>query len=136
MKRWVVLCTVLIAHAAFSMGWWDTQEPLKGFDLTPAELKQVTIQSGWSSDDPQLMLFEIENRLSGPIYCVGASFEMKDGKKRQQVFEPKLYIPVAQKRNASIRGIEKKNLKTYGFGCRCMKRAPDAVCENPYKQGS
>jgi hypothetical protein len=123
---------VLATPAAFSMGW-APKEPLKGFDLTPAELKQVSIQSGWSDDDPQLMLFEVDNRLTAPVYCVGASFEMKDGKKRQHVFEPKLYIPAAQRRNASIRGIEKKNLKTYGFGCRCMRKAANEVCENPYK---
>ncbi len=133
MKRWVWFCVSLVTHAAFGMGWWDSKASLQGFDLTPAELKQVGIQSGWSNDDPQLMLFELDNRLSGPIYCVGASFEMKDGKKRQHVFEPKLYIPAGQKRNASIRGIEKKDLKTYGFGCRCMRKTADTVCENPYK---
>jgi hypothetical protein len=79
------------------------------------------------------MMFEVSNRLSGPIYCVGASFEMKDGKQRQHAFEPKIYVPTGQKRNASVRGIEKKNLKTYGFSCRCMKKAPQEVCENPYK---
>ena len=79
------------------------------------------------------MMFEVSNRLSGPIYCVGASFEMKDGKQRQKAFEPKIYVPAGQKRNASVRGIEKKNLKTYGFSCRCMKKAPQEVCENPYK---
>ena len=132
MRPWVWLLMVLATPAAFSMGW-APKEPLKGFDLTPAELKQVSIQSGWSDDDPQLMLFEVDNRLTAPVYCVGASFEMKDGKKRQHVFEPKLYIPAAQRRNASIRGIEKKNLKTYGFGCRCMRKAANEVCENPYK---
>lgn len=115
------------------MGWWDAKEPLKGFDLSPTELRQVSIQSGWSSDDPQLMMFEVSNRLSGPIYCVGASFEMKDGKQRQHAFEPKIYVPAGQKRNASVRGIEKRNLKTYGFSCRCMKKASQEVCENPYK---
>ena len=115
------------------MGAWSGKEQLRGFDLSPAELKQISIQSGWSSDDPQLMMFEVGNRLSGPIYCVGASFDMKDGKKIQHSFEPKLYVPEDQKRNASVRGIEKKNLKSFGFTCRCMKQAPQAVCENPYK---
>jgi len=115
------------------MGSWNGKEQLRGFDLSPTELKQISIQSGWSSDDPQLMMFEVGNRLSGPIYCVGASFEMKDGKKIQHSFEPKLYVPADQKRNASVRGIEKKNLKSFGFTCRCMRQAPQAVCENPYK---
>jgi len=115
------------------MGAWSGKEQLRGFDLSPAELKQISIQSGWSSDDPQLMMFEVSNRLSGPIYCVGASFDMKDGKKIQHSFEPKLYVPADQKRNASVRGIEKKNLKSFGFTCRCMRQAPQAVCENPYK---
>ena len=115
------------------MGAWNSKEQLRGFDLSPNELKQISIQSGWSSDDPQLMMFEVGNRSSGPIYCVGASFDMKDGKKIQHSFEPKLYVPADQKRNASVRGIEKKNLKSFGFTCRCMKQAPQAVCENPYK---
>ena len=133
MKRWVVICLLVGSKAVSAMGWWDAKEQLKGFDLSPTELKQVSIQSGWSSDDPQLMLFEVGNRLSGPIYCVGASFEMKDGKQRQHAFEPKIYIPAGQKRNASIRGIEKNHQKTYGFSCRCMKNTPEAACENPYK---
>ncbi len=133
MKRWGVISLLLGAGSAFAMGLWSAKEPLKGFDLSPAELKQVSIQSGWSSDDPQLMMFEVSNRLSGPIYCVGASFEMKDGKQRQHAFEPKLYIPAAQKRNASVRGIEKKDLKTYGFSCRCMRKTAEGDCENPYK---
>ena len=115
------------------MGAWNSKEQLRGFDLSPTELKQISIQSGWSSDDPQLMMFEVGNRLSGPIYCVGASFDMKDGKKIQHSFEPKLYVPADQKRNASVRGIEKKNLKRFDFTCRCMRQAPQAVCENPYK---
>jgi len=129
-----VICLFMMGAGSVSaMGWWDAKEPLKGFDLSPTELRQVSIQSGWSSDDPQLMMFEVSNRLSGPIYCVGASFEMKDGKQRQHAFEPKIYVPAGQKRNASVRGIEKINLKSYGFSCRCMKKAPQEVCENPYK---
>ena len=129
-----MICLFMMGSGSVSaMGWWEAKEHLKGFDLSPTELKQVSIQSGWSSDDPQLMMFEVSNRLSGPIYCVGASFELKDGKQRQHAFEPKIYVPAGQKRNASVRGIEKKNLKTYGFSCRCMKKAPEADCENPYK---
>lgn len=131
--KWLALFLALVSQAALPMGWWEAKEPLKGFDLSPTELKQLSIQSGWSSDDPELMMFEVSNRLSGPIYCVGASFEMKDGKQRQHAFEPKIYVPAGQKRNASVRGIEKKNLKTYGFSCRCMKKASQEVCENPYK---
>ena len=133
MKKWAEICLWLSAGSALAMGWWNTQAALQGYDLSSAELKQVSIQSGWSSDDPQLMMFELSNRLGGPIYCVGASFEMKDGKKIQHTFDPKLYVPAGQKRNASIRGIEKKDLKNFGFGCRCMKTAPEAACQNPYK---
>jgi hypothetical protein len=133
MKRWLAICLIMGAGSVWAMGAWSGKEQLRGFDLSPTELKQISIQSGWSSDDPQLMMFEVGNRLSGPIYCVGASFDMKDGKKIQHSFEPKLYVPADQKRNASVRGIEKKNLKSFGFTCRCMKQAPQAVCENPYK---
>jgi len=132
MKRWLAICLIMGAGSVWAMGAWNSKEQLRGFDLSPTELKQISIQSGWSSDDPQLMMFEVGNRLSGPIYCVGASFEMKDGKKIQHSFEPKLYVPADQKRNASVRGIEKKNLKSFGFTCRCMRQAPQAVCENPY----
>jgi hypothetical protein len=133
MKSWVAICLFMGAGSVWAMSGWSAKERLRGFDLSPNELKQVSIQSGWSSDDPQLMMFEVGNRLSGPIYCVGASFEMKDGKKIQHSFDPKVYVPADQKRNASVRGIEKKNLKSFGFTCRCMRQAPQAVCENPYK---
>ena len=84
-------------------------------------------------DDPLLMLFEVGNQLSGPVFCVGASFEFKDGKKRNQAFEPNLYIPSNNSRRVSVRGIDKKQLKTFGFSCLCMKASPQGPCENAFK---
>ena len=92
--KWLVLFLALVSQAALPMGWWDAKEPLKGFDLSPTELKQLSIQSGWSSDDPELMMFEVSNRLSGPIYCVGASFEMKDG--RSTFLRDKKEMPLSE----------------------------------------
>ncbi len=42
-----------------AMAWFSSAPPLKQSELTPAELKQLDMQSGWSNEDPGLMLFEI-----------------------------------------------------------------------------
>lgn len=112
-----------------AMGLFSSAPPLKQSELTPAELKQLEMQSGWSNDDPNLMLFEINNHLNAPVFCIGANFEFKDGKKRSQGFDPKLYVPANAVRRTSIRGIEKKNVKSYNFSCLCMKVSAQAACE-------
>jgi len=116
-----------------AMGWFSDEPALRQTELTPAELKQLSIQSGWSNDDPGLMMFEVKNQLSGPIFCTGANFEFKDGKKRSQTFDPKLYIPSKSVRRTAIRGIEKKDVKSFGFSCLCMKASADGPCENAFK---
>lgn len=132
----LVLVTLGLSQAsltAHAMGLFSSEKPLRQTELSPAELSQLKIQSGWSGDDPKLMLFEVGNKLSGPIFCVGASFEFKDGKKRNQAFEPKLYIPANNSRRVSVRDIDKKELKTFGFSCLCMKASPQGPCENAFK---
>lgn len=130
---WALVGGLCICANASAMGLFSSERVLRQTELTPAELQQLKIQSGWSSDDPKLMLFEVGNKLSGPIFCVGASFEFKDGKKRNQAFEPKLYIPSNNSRRVSVRDIDKKQLKTFGFSCLCMKASPQGPCENAFK---
>ena len=136
-QRWRAACLVLaltqVYPSAMAMGLFSSTPALRQTELSPAELSKLQIQSGWSNDDPQLMLFEVGNKLSGPIFCVGASFEFKNGKKRNQAFEPKLYIPSTNSRRVSVRGIDKKQLKTFGFSCLCMKASPQGPCENAFK---
>ena len=112
-----------------AMGLFSGTQSLKQSELSHAELKQLQMQSGWSNDDPSLMLFEINNQLNAPIFCIGASFEFKDGKKRNQGFDPKLYVPAHSVRRTSIRGIQKKDVKSYNFSCLCMKVSAQAPCE-------
>ena len=112
-----------------AMGLFSSSPALKQSELTTAELKQVQMQSGWSNDDPDLMLFEINNRLDAPVFCIGANFEFKDGKKRSQGFDPKLYVPGNAVRRTSIRGIQKKDVKTYNFSCLCMRASAQGPCE-------
>ena len=120
------LCGMANVHA---MAWFSSSPPLKQSELSPAELKQLQMQSGWSNEDPRLMLFEINNHLNAPVFCIGASFEFKDGKKRNQGFDPKLYVPANSVRRTSIRGIEKKDVKSYHFSCLCMKASAQGPCE-------
>ena len=115
-----------------SMGFFDKSVKLRQTELSPAELQQLSIQSGWSNDEPDLMMFEVGNKLSGPIFCIGASFEFKDGKKRNQAFEPKLYIPASATRRVSVRGIEKKNVKNFSMSCLCMKAHAQGPCEKAF----
>ena len=133
-RPWLLLIGLMQAiTSSQAMGLFSSEPPLRQTELSPAELQQLKIQSGWSGDDPQLMLFEVGNKLSGPVFCVGASFEFKDGQKRNQPFEPKLYIPSNNSRRVSVRGIDKKQLKTFGFSCLCMKASPQGPCENAFK---
>ncbi len=119
---------------AQAMGWFSSAPKMIQTELTAAELRNLSIQSGWSSDDPKLMMFEVGNQLSGPIFCTGASFEFKDGRKRNQAFEPKLYVPSNTKRRVSVRDIDKAGLKNFGFSCLCMKYTSEAPCEDPFKK--
>ena len=123
---WLLGMAGVNVHA---MGFFDKGVKLRQTELSPAELQQLSIQSGWSNDEPDLMMFEVGNKLSGPIFCIGASFELKDGKKRNQAFEPKLYIPPKAIRRVSVRGIEKKNVKNFGMNCLCMKAHAQGPCE-------
>jgi hypothetical protein len=132
-KSSVCAISVCVSGSLFAMGWFSNEPALRQTELTPAELKQLSIRSGWSSDDPSLMLFEVGNQNTGPVFCVGANFEFKDGKKRAQAFEPKLYIPSKAIRKTAIRGIEKKDVKTFGFSCLCMKASPEGPCENAFR---
>lgn len=115
------------------MGWFSHVPTLSQTELTPTELKQLNIRSGWSNDDPSLMLFEVANQNAGPVFCIGANFEFKDGKKRSHAFDPKLYVPSNALRRTAIRGIEKKDVKTFGFSCLCMKASPAGPCENAFR---
>lgn len=115
------------------MGWFSHEDKLRQTELSPAELKQLNIQSGWSKEEPDLMMFEVGNKLSGPIFCIGASFDFKDGRKKHQAFEPKLYIPPNAVRRVSVRGIEKKNVQNFGMSCLCMKAQPQGPCEKAFK---
>jgi hypothetical protein len=74
------LTSVGVGGPLFAMGWLSNEPALRQSELTPQELKLLGIRSGWSSDDPSLMLFEVSNQNSGPVFCVGAHFEFKDGK--------------------------------------------------------
>jgi len=123
---WVGLCITAQVQA---MGLLSSGPALKQSELTTAELKQINMQSGWSNDDPGLMLFEINNQMSAPVFCIGANFEFKDGKKRSQGFDPKLYVPANAVRRTSIRGIEKKDVKSYNFSCLCMRASTQGPCE-------
>jgi hypothetical protein len=120
------VCASLSVNA---MGLFTSAPSLKQSELTAAELKQIQMQSGWSNDDPGLMLFEINNHLDAPVFCIGANFEFKDGKKRSQGFDPKLYVPANAVRRTSIRGIEKKDVKNYNFSCMCMRASSQGPCE-------
>jgi hypothetical protein len=127
------LASVGVGGPLFAMGWLSNEPALRQSELTPQELKLLGIRSGWSSDDASLMLFEVSNQNRGPVFCVGAHFEFKDGKKRAQAFDPKLYIPSNAVRKTAIRGIEKKDVKTFGFSCLCMKASPEGPCENAFR---
>ena len=115
-----------------AMGLFKKEPPLRQTELSSGEIQQLSIQSGWSNDEPDLMMFEVGNKLSGPIFCVGASFEFKDGKKRNQAFEPKLYVPASATRRVSVRGIEKKHVKTFNMSCLCMKANAQGPCEKVF----
>ena len=130
---WLIMTVGFLGSpCSHAMGWFSSRPVLHQTELTPSELKNVAIHSGWSNDDPDLMMFEVKNQLSGPIFCTGANFEFKDGKKRSQSFDPKLYIPSNSIKRTAIKGIEKKHVKAFGFSCLCMKTKPTETCEKAF----
>ena len=132
LKLGFCLLGMLSSLNVHAMGWFSKDMKLRQTELTPAELQQLHIQSGWSKEESDLMMFEVGNKLSGPIFCIGASFEFNDGKKRNQAFEPKLYIPSNATRRVRVKGIEKKKLKTFNMSCLCMKAQPQGICEKDF----
>jgi len=123
---------LLFSSCVYAIGWFGDDKGFRQTELTHDEHKQLVIVSGWSNDNPGLMMFEVKNQLSGPVFCTGANFEFKDGKKRSQAFNPKLYIPPNSIRLTAIKGIEKKDVKNFGFSCVCMKTKPTKPCKNVF----
>jgi hypothetical protein len=71
--KYLVCATgISVCVPLFAMAWFSKQPTLRQTELTPTELRQLVIRSGWSSDDASLMLFEVSNQNSGPVFCVGA----------------------------------------------------------------
>ena len=93
LKLGVCLLGMLCSLNVHAMGWFSKDMKLRQTELTPAELQQLHIQSGWSKEESDLMMFEVGNKLSGPIFCIGASFEFNDGKNAIKHLSPSCTYP-------------------------------------------
>ena len=126
---------LLLSIAAPSWAWSpfasDDHEEVK---LSASELGKVSIQAGWAKDNDHVLLFEVNNQLKGPIQCSGAQVDLKDGKTVGKAFMPKLFVPPANSRNASIPGVHKGTMKAYAVECTCFKKLGRGECVNPLKK--
>ena len=101
--------------------------------LSAAERAKLAVNAGWAKGDTHTLLFEIRNGLDGPVQCNSAQVELMDGKKVGKVFLPKVFVPAAAARNASIPGIEKGQMRQYAVDCTCFKVEGRGRCVNPLR---
>ena len=104
--------------------------------LSPSDLSKVRVQAGWAKGDDHTLLFEVSNGLKGPIQCAGVQVDLQDGKSLGKSLMPKLFVPPASTRNASLPGVQKGTMKAYGIQCTCFKVAGKGECINPLRKSA
>jgi hypothetical protein len=98
--------------------------------LSKTELQKIKINAGWAKGDDQILIFELNNGLKGPIQCAAANAELTDGRTLSKVFVPKFAIPGNATRNASM-PVVKGTLKSYALTCSCFKYNGQDECIKP-----
>jgi hypothetical protein len=98
--------------------------------LSKVELQKIKINAGWAKDDTQILIFELSNRLKGPIQCGVANAELNNGQTLSKVFVPKFAIPGNATRNASM-PVVKGTMKSYALSCSCFKLKGEGECIKP-----
>ncbi len=98
--------------------------------LSKVELQKVKVNAGWAKDDTQILIFELNNGLKGPIQCGAATAELNNGQTLSKVFVPKFAIPGNATRNASM-PVVKGNMKSYALTCSCFKVKGEGECIKP-----
>ena len=98
--------------------------------LSKVELQKIKINAGWAKDDTQILIFELNNGLKGPIQCGAATAELNNGQTLSKVFVPKFAIPGNATRNASM-PVVKGTMKSYALTCSCFKVKGEGDCIKP-----
>ncbi len=98
--------------------------------LSKVELQKVKVNAGWAKDDTQILIFELNNGLKGPIQCGAATAELNNGQTLSKVFVPKFAIPGNATRNASM-PVVKGTMKSYALTCSCFKVKGEGECIKP-----
>jgi hypothetical protein len=98
--------------------------------LSKLELQKVKVNAGWAKDDTQILIFELNNGLKGPIQCGAATAELNNGQTLSKVFVPKFAIPGNATRNASM-PVVKGTMKSYALTCSCFKVKGEGDCIKP-----
>ncbi len=98
--------------------------------LSKVELQKVKVNAGWAKDDTQILIFELNNGLKGPIQCGAATAELNNGQTLSKVFVPKFAIPGNATRNASM-PVVKGTMKSYALTCSCFKFKGEGECIKP-----
>jgi hypothetical protein len=98
--------------------------------LSKVELQKVKVNAGWAKDDTQILIFELNNGLKGPIQCGAATAELNNGQTLSKVFVPKFAIPGNATRNASM-PVVKGTMKSYALTCSCFKVKGEGDCIKP-----
>ena len=129
-----LLAAVLASGPALAWGWSlfeSKKSPYEETALTAGEWSQVQVRAGWASGYPDDMLFEVSSRLPGPMACHGASIVLRDGKRIEKAFSPRLYVPSGGTKQAGLRALSKAQVKDFTLACGCWKKPGDAQCGNP-----
>lgn len=134
MHRALALLCLVLALPASAWPSFAEEETYEDVRLSATDLAHVTLQAGWTRDNDRLLLLEVGNGLKAPILCVGAQVELKDGKRIGKAFIPKLFVPPASTRNASVPEVRKGTMKSYAIECTCLKKQGRGECVNPLRK--
>ena len=99
---WLSLWALVSAGQASALGsFFESGPPLESVYLNSSEYNQLKINAGWAQEDPQTMMFEVKNPLSGAVFCPAVQLTDKKDKTSTRELRPKLYLPTGSMRRAS-----------------------------------
>lgn len=128
---WSVLAGLTALHTA-AAAWSLFEQPIfSESPLSPSERAQLDIQAGWARGQEQTLLVEVRNRLSFPVQCSGVEVEFLNGQRERKTLTPKLFVPAASSRNASVPGVPKGTMRAFALACNCFKKQGQGTCVHP-----
>jgi hypothetical protein len=130
-------CTVLLfanlvaLPPASAFGLVKVNKDLKHFPLQGSELSRLGMAAGWVEGEPNIMVFDVGNRLEQPVFCASVEVDLTTRGKQVRALTPSLYIPPAQSRRGRLTDVSKKDVRSFKLVCTCLRKSEKSPCEHP-----